>query len=136
MAWKVFTYSTVISESGLDSFGHLNNAAYLRYFEDARWRLMHESDYTRKKILESRQGPVILEVNLRFRRELMGGEMVTIETQVQSYEGKIARLIQQMKFEDGRVAADAVFTIGYFDLEKRRLIDPSPEWLKVLGSPL
>jgi acyl-CoA thioester hydrolase len=35
--------------------------------------------------------------------------------------------------EDGTVAAELNLTFGFFDLQTRRLIDPTPEWKKAIG---
>ncbi|MEO8182105.1 MAG: hypothetical protein ABI895_24990 [Deltaproteobacteria bacterium] len=33
----------------------------------------------------------------------------------------------------GEVACDAEFVVGLFDTERRKLIEPTPEWLSSLG---
>ncbi len=40
---------------------------------------------------------------------------------------------QQILDDCGELCCDAMFTIGLFDLEARRLIRPTPEWAKALG---
>jgi hypothetical protein len=40
---------------------------------------------------------------------------------------------QVMIKADGEVACDATFVFGLFDMAKRRLIDPSPEWAYAVG---
>ena len=56
-----------------------------------------------------------------------------IRTDVLSYERKIGKLRQQMVKADGNVACEAVFTIGLFDVERRRLIEPTPAWRHAVG---
>ena len=46
---------------------------------------------------------------------------------------RIARMRQQMIKSDGAVACDATFTFGLFDMGRRRLIDPTPEWAHAVG---
>jgi acyl-CoA thioester hydrolase len=118
----------VISEAHLDSFGHVNNARYLELMEQARWDLITERGFGIEVIRSSRTGPTILEINIRFLRELGPREQVVIRTEMLSYERKIGKLRQQMVKSDGAVACEAVFTIGLFDLERRRLIEPTPAW--------
>lgn len=62
--------SMLISEAHLDSFGHLNNARYLELFEQARWDLITERGFGIDTIRQTGTGPVILEVSVRFLREL------------------------------------------------------------------
>src|SRR5678815_336967 len=60
----------VISEAHLDSFGHVNNARYLELLEQARWDLITERGHGIDVIRRTRSGPTILEINIRFLREL------------------------------------------------------------------
>jgi thioesterase III len=123
----------VISEAHLDSFGHVNNARYLELLEQARWDLITERGFGIDAIRSSRTGPTILEIDIRFLRELAARDPVVIRTEMLSYERKIGKLRQQMIKADGNVACEAVFTIGLFDLERRRLIDPTPAWAFAIG---
>src|SRR3954470_11231672 len=91
----------VISEAHLDSFGHLNNARYLELFEQARWDLITERGYGMETILRARAGPTILEVNLRFLRELKPRETIVIRSELVSYERKVGKMRQQMLQADG-----------------------------------
>jgi thioesterase-3 len=123
----------VISEAHLDSFGHVNNARYLELLEQARWDLITERGFGIEVIRSSRTGPTILEINLRFLRELGAREDVLIRTEMLSYERKVGKLRQQMVKRDGSLACEAIFTIGLFDLERRRLIEPTPAWSYAIG---
>ena len=123
----------VVSEAHLDSFGHVNNARYLALLEQARWDLITERGFGIEAIRSSRTGPTILEINIRFLRELGAREVIVIRTEMLSYERKIGKLRQQMLKRDGSVACEAVFTIGLFDVEKRRLVEPTPAWAHAIG---
>jgi hypothetical protein len=35
--------------------------------------------------------------------------------------------------EDGKIASEATFTVGFFDMKERKLINANPEWLKAVG---
>jgi thioesterase III len=122
----------LISEAHLDSFGHLNHARYLELFEQARWDLITERGFGIETIRSTHTGPTILEINVRFLRELKPRDVVVIRTEMISYERKIGKLRQQM-VKDDNLACEAIFTIGLFDLEKRRLIEPTPAWAYAVG---
>jgi thioesterase-3 len=79
------------------------------------------------------QGPVVLEVNLRFKREIKNRQRILIRTWVESYEGKVGTVLQEMRDEDGELYCEARFVCAYFDLDARRLLTPAPEWLQALG---
>lgn len=129
----VAEYPYLIKEKELDSFGHVNNAAYLVLFEEARWETITARGYGLKKVHELKIGPVILELNLKFKREVANREKVVIKTGVLKHAGKISTLRQVMLNSKGEEACVAEFVIGLFDLNARKLIDYTPEWNAALG---
>ncbi len=78
-------------------------------------------------------GPVVLAVDMRFSREATNRERVVIRTACLEYRGKVGKLEQVMVRADGLPACTALFTFGLFDLRTRRLLRPTPEWLKAVG---
>jgi acyl-CoA thioester hydrolase len=126
-------YGLLVREGHLDTFGHVNNAAYLEMFEEARWDLITRNGYGLDEVRRRRIGPVVLELRLRFTRELRNRQAVTIRSWTESYAGKVGNFVQQMLDEEGRLCCDAQFTIGLFDLEARKLVRPTPEWIAALG---
>lgn len=133
MLGSVHSYQLIIQESHLDTFGHVNNATYLELFEQARWQLITDNGYGLDEIQRRQAGPTILEINLRFSREVQNRERVTIRSWTESYTGKIHRLKQQLFNASDVLCCDAAFVIGLFDLKARRLILPTPEWLRGVG---
>lgn len=111
----------------------MNNATYLEIFEEARWDLITRGGFGLKEVRERMIGPVILAVDLRFSREATNRERVVIRTRCLEYRGKIGKLEQVMLRADGLASATAVFTFGLFDLRTRKLLRPTPEWLKAIG---
>ena len=66
----VFEYDLLIQEFHLDSFGHVNNAIYVELYEEARWDFITKSGFGLDYIQLHQKGPVILDLKVRFRREL------------------------------------------------------------------
>ena len=130
---RVFETELVVKEQHLDAFGHVNNAKYLEILEQARWDYIAQNGYGFDVIKELKQGPVILEVTLSFKRELVNRQHVRILSAIQSYEKKIAVMTQDIVDDEGRVCCAAKFLIGLFDLSARKLIEPTPAWKKALG---
>jgi acyl-CoA thioester hydrolase len=126
-------YSVLIQEHHLDTFGHVNNAVYLQLFEQARWDLITKNGYGLADVHRLQIGPTILEVNVRFSRELRNRQPITIKTWLESHSTKVGKLVQQMLDESGKLCCEAVFTMALFDLKARKLIPPTPEWIKALG---
>lgn len=128
-----YDYKVLIRESHLDTFGHVNNAVYLTLFEEARWEFISMNGYGLKRIQETKQGPVVLDVTVKFLKELRLREEITIRSETVNYKGKVGQIKQQMLKPDGTVACEALFTFGLFDTQARKLIDPTDEWKKAVG---
>jgi acyl-CoA thioester hydrolase len=133
MANFIHEYPILIRESHIDTLGHMNNATYLQLYEEARWQLITERGYGIEKIKETKQGPVILEVTVKFLSEITLREKIKITTELIDYNKKIGRLVQKMVKEDGTIGSEAMFVFGLFDLKSRKLIEPSGDWKYAVG---
>jgi acyl-CoA thioester hydrolase len=122
-------YEVLIIERHLDTFGHVNNATYLDLFEAARWDWITGNGFGLERIRELQQGPTVLEANLRFKRELKNRQRIVIRTWVESYEGKICIVMQEMRDDAGELCCEGRFVCALFDLRARRLLAPTPDWL-------
>ncbi|MCB0334725.1 MAG: acyl-CoA thioesterase [Bdellovibrionales bacterium] len=130
----MFRYKLLIRESHLDTFGHVNNATYLALMEEARWEWITSNGYSLDTIQETSQGPTILEITIAFKRELLLRQEVEITCEVESYEGKIGKVKQLILNSDGQICCEATFTVALFDLQKRKLIEPTERWLEATRS--
>lgn len=131
---KIFEYDVLIQEFHLDSFGHVNNAVYVELYEEARWDFITKNGFGLDYIQKHQIGPVILDLQVRFKRELKNREQIKITSKTRELVSpKIMILEQTMLKSDGKVASEAVFTVGFFDMKERKLINASPEWLKAIG---
>lgn len=131
--FKTFEYPLQIKETHLDTFGHVNNATYLELYEEARWELITTNGYGLRQIQKEQKGPVVLDITINFKRELLNRDQITITSQVAEIKGKIMYIRQQMIKAGGDVASEAMFTVGYLDMKARKLIEPTKEWLKAVG---
>ncbi len=130
---KSFEYQTVILEQHLDSFGHVNNAKYLELYEETRWDFITRNGYGLKEVVAKQQGPIVLDVSCRFRKELVNREVITIKSESMPWKGKIGKIKQEIYKENGELASDATFTFGFMDFASRKLITPPNEWLRAIG---
>lgn len=133
MGSEKFSYSTMIRESHLDSFGHVNNAVYLQLLEEARWEFITARGYGLDIVAKTGVGPTILEFNLRFKKELRLRQKITIVSQGISYDRKIGKLKQEIYNEAGELCFEGIMTYGLFDTKERKLVLPTPEWLNAIG---
>lgn len=128
----IHRYAYVIKETSLDSFGHVNNSAYLTLLEEARWDLITKNGYGLDVIKKTGLGPTILSINVSFSRELRARDEVVIETKMNAYQRKIGKLSQRI-MRDGEVCCEANFVIGLFCMTKRKLVLPTDAWLRAVG---
>ena len=129
-----FEYEVLIKEMHLDSFGHVNNAAYVMLYEEARWDFITKNGFGLDYVLKNQIGPVILDLQVRFKRELKNRETIKIISKtVQIISPKIMVLEQKMVMADGKIASEATFTVGFFDLKERKLIEANSDWLHAVG---
>ena len=129
----MFFYDFTVDQDLLDDYGHVNNARYFDLYEEARWEILNKSGYGQEMVKMSKKGPVILEVNVRFKSELLPGQKIRIETSSRRKNDKIFYFDQVMINEEGKEASKAVFTYALFDLVKRKMIKPDEGWLKAFG---
>lgn len=74
-----------------------------------------------------------MEVQLKFLKELILREDIVVTTELVEYSGKVGKLLQRMVKTDGSVASEALFIFGLFDMQLRKLIEPTPEWAFAVG---
>ena len=130
---KTFLYETLIRESHLDSFGHVNHAKYLTLFQEARWEFITQNGYGLEAVLATGQGPVILDAKVRFRKELRLREKIRIESRVTACRGRLSTIKQWLYNADGELCSEIELTSGFFDTQTRKLTKPSPQWLRAIG---
>ena len=128
-----FEYKFIVDKEMTDEYGHVNNARYLDLYEDARWNILEISGLGADMLKANRIGPVILEVNVRFRRELLPGDEITIITTSRRKNDLVFYFDQQMINSKGEIASSAVFTAALFDLDKRKMKRADEHWLKAFG---
>ena len=125
-------YKVTIKENHLDTFGHVNNATYLELFEQSRWEALNDHGVSVKKITDDQIGPVLLRVELKFKKELLLREIIEVRsTLMDKPNPKVMRVKQEMVKGCGEVACEAIFDIGVMDLVKRKLIKLEGVWLEL-----
>ena len=130
-----FKNQILIRESHLDTFGHVNNATYLQIYEEVRWDIITGNGFGMDQIKSSRLGPVILDLNLKFKREIRNRETITVKTKFRDLKKNlIMKLDQEMINEKGELASRLELTVGLMDMKQRKLVKPTLEWLKAIGA--
>jgi acyl-CoA thioester hydrolase len=130
-----FHYEFQVLETHLDTFGHMNHATYLTVFEQARWEFINERGYGLREIMQHQVGPTILELSIKYKRELRLRDRIRIESVCTEWSGKIGRVKQKMINQKGEECAEIDLIFGVFDLQKRKLVQAPEAWLHAIGVP-
>ncbi len=121
-----------VKKSHFDSYGHINNASYMSLFEEARWNLLNEYGLGMEYIQRELLGPVLLEANIKFLREIKEeGELVIHTFFNQFLKDSIVQMSQKMFLGDV-LASEMIMSTGLMDLKKRKLVSFSDEWHEML----
>ncbi|WP_338701952.1 thioesterase family protein [Streptomyces sp. Q6] len=117
-----------------DTQGHLNQAVYLQYAEHARWSILRRGGIEQQDLLARGVGPVALETNIRYLRELRAGDEMDVECVFEWSEGKVFRIRQTIRKTDGTVSAEVTAVGGLLDLSERKLLKDPREVFEELAS--
>jgi acyl-CoA thioester hydrolase len=107
-----FVYPLEVAFGDLDAFGHVNNAVYLTYLENARIGYMREV-----LGIESLEDLLVIvaNVNIDFRSRASLGEVLEIGARVSRIGSKSFDLDHEVRGPDGRLVAAASTTLVTFD---------------------
>ena len=125
-----YLHHAVVAAEYLDHYGHVNHAHYLTLFENARWGYYHLKNITAESIKEGGIGPVVLKAEISYKKEVLGGEKITIRSEHLGYRHGLWHLKQVLIKENGKVGAVVTLAFGLFDLQQRKLIAPFGQWLE------
>ncbi len=132
-----YVHQREIDPSLVDIYGHVNHARYLELFEESRWAMVENQGFGPDKVEELKLGPVILEAQIRYKKELKPGDLIEIRTQVSPIVKKIGHIFQRMTFKDsGLLVSEVDLVYGIMSMESRRLINPPKAWLEAVKLPV
>jgi acyl-CoA thioester hydrolase len=120
-----FVYPQEVTFRDLDLFGHVNNAVYLTYLENARIGYMREV-----LGIESLDDLLVIvaNVNIDFRSRATLGESLEIGARTSRIGTKSFDLDHELHGPDGRLVAGASTTLVAIDYRADKTIPVPPEW--------
>jgi acyl-CoA thioester hydrolase len=119
------TYAQEVAFRDLDAFGHVNNAVYLTYIENAR------IGYARQVLgIESLEGLLLIvaSVKVDFRSRANLGETLEIGSRTTRVGTKSFDLKHEIRSQDGRLVAEVSTTLVAFDYDADTTMPIPPEW--------
>ena len=114
---KVFSYELTVRGNELDSFGHVNNAVYLNYLEQARWDILRQ-----KKLLKEWKEKgfllAVIDLHIRYMKELKLFDIIVVETSMEKIEPYLV-FHQKIKHkETGRTMAKSEVKTLLLDVDR------------------
>jgi len=128
MTDDLFRFSTTLEVRwrDLDPMGHVNNAVYFSYLEQARVHYLRELGVVARS--PSGIGFILADASCQFKSPLELGERVTIRTRVSQMRNSSFVFEYHARGEDGRLVATARTVQVFYDYEARRPMPIPAEW--------
>jgi acyl-CoA thioester hydrolase len=128
-----FTLPIGVRSYELDPQGHVNGAVYVQYADHALWECFRAAGLDPNRLLQTGVGPVNLETNIRFLRELRGGDEVIVSCIFEWGEGKTFRIVREFANHAGEPVATVTTVTGLLDLKQRKLVANPAERCQALA---
>ena len=104
----------------LDVYGHVNNARYLEFLEDARWTLI-ESEIDLEKWRQLGFGFTIVKITINYRKAARLNNVLEIRTRLEKLGRKSGVFKQEITLvPTGEQVADAEVVFVILDLQTRK----------------
>lgn len=117
----MITYRGVTYPWQCDHIGHMNVMWYVGKFDEASWNLLTEIGITPSYMRDQNRGVVALQQNISYRRELLAGDVIRIESRVLEIRDKVIRFAHDMyAAEPNELSAVCELTAAHLDREIRK----------------
>ena len=132
MTDDLFRFSTTLEVRwrDLDALGHVNNAVYFTYLEQARFQYLRELGLIPSDPFGI--GMILAEARCQFKSPLELGERVTIYTRVSELRNSSFIFEYRIEGEDGRVAATARSVQVCYDYQNQHSIPIPDKWREAI----
>ena len=127
-------YCTNIKVRGyhLDMYGHVNNARYLEFFEEARWCYIEEKINLRDW-KQRGYAFLVVNININYRQPALLDQILAIHCTMNRIGNKSATIHQNMLVEGtDKIIADADVTFVIIDIATQKALPIKGELLAVL----
>jgi acyl-CoA thioester hydrolase len=113
----------------LDAQGHLNNAKYLTYFEQARVRYFEELGLFSKDQSFMEIGVIVADIHIKYRAPVHLGADVRVGVRTAAIGGKSITLQQTIVDGlSGQVYAEGTVVLVTYDYHARKTVPVSEAW--------
>jgi thioesterase-3 len=118
----------------LDVYGHVNNARYLEFLEEARWSFI-EQEMPISRFEQQGFAFVVVNININYRQPALLDHILEIQTEMTKLGGKSAKIHQEIMLAGaGQRIADADITFVAIDLKTGQVLPIDGELRRLLES--
>lgn len=104
-----------------DHMGHMNVMWYTGKFDEATWHLLARVGLTPSYLRDRKRGMVAVQQETTYQRELVAGDLITIQSGVLEMGEKVIRFYHEMlNAETREIAAKTTLTGVHLDSETRK----------------
>lgn len=90
------TYRGVVYPHQLDHMDHMNVQWYTAKFDEATWHLFSSIGITSSYIRQNNRGMAALEQNIKYKAEVMSGDLLVIKSKILEVSEKVIRFMHTM----------------------------------------
>ncbi len=114
-----------------DRFGHVNNARYLEFLEEARWAHLEERGLDTTFFKAHGIFPVVVRLSISYRRPASAGDVLHVTTEAASAGSRKIVIAQEARFASSEeVCIEAEITVVFLDEKTGRPVPLSDEILR------
>src|SRR5512142_2945261 len=127
-----FYHPMEVRYGDLDPQGHLNNAKYLTYFEQARIRYFEELGLFSKNNSFMDIGVIVADIHIKYRAPVLRGAAARVVVKIETIGNKSIRVLETI--EDGNTGtlyADGTVILVTYDYHEHKTIPVSAEWRQI-----
>jgi acyl-CoA thioester hydrolase len=122
------TETLIAVRSGeIDSFGHVNHAVYLHYFEHARYEALEAAGFRWQLLRENDWQIYVVRIEVDYLAQAMRGDVLRVRTWAEGFRRTTMTLGQEMLRDDDSgtvVVARATVNAGWIGPDRRPMRVP------------
>lgn len=112
-------FSQELIWSDMDAFQHINNAVYLRYFEDSRMKYF-ESTGVMDCMLETQIGPILAAASCNFKAPLTYPDCIHIAAKIEEIKSRTVKMSHAVYSDTlGKLVADGQSVVVFYDYQRK-----------------
>ncbi len=122
---SIYSKTFPVRWADADPNWHMTHSAFFEYAAHVRMSFLTENGYPPEKFIEMGIGPILLREEIRYLREIMMQEEITITLQLAAVKNSGRSWSMRNRFfRDGKLSAELTVDGTWFNFETRRSVTP------------